>query len=232
VGKQPNQKSFTAYHDLLTQRSEFFRAARSEPWSQDPSKPTILDDVEVEVFSSYLHCVNWGTEFLASLLQPLEDLYSTAGDETTDYGSEFKNEPAEKLLIDIYLLADRMMDPITANLVIDKLIDIVELRSQYFSVELAQFLYDSTTEGSPLRQFTLDWHVDGDPNKYLAIYIKDKTFPSDFLRDLLLAVFTINRDNQKKSICEAYNYGSLDRDCYHQTVTSDAAEAASASKQE
>ena len=73
VGKEPEQQRFTVYHDLLTQRSEFFRAARSERWSHDPTKPTTLDDVTVEVFSAYLHCVNFGAESLDCLVQSMKN---------------------------------------------------------------------------------------------------------------------------------------------------------------
>ena len=73
VGKEPDQQRFTVYHDLLTERSEFFRAARSERWSHDPTKPTTLDDVTVEVFSAYLHCVNFGAESLDCLVQSMKN---------------------------------------------------------------------------------------------------------------------------------------------------------------
>jgi hypothetical protein len=201
VGKQPNQKSFTAYHDLLTQRSEFFRAARSERWSQDPKKPTTLDDVDVEIFSTYLHCVNWGAEFLDAPVQTILDenrhIYeeetiikiagdsssggdntkgsdndsssddegsdeSDSGDESTatdpdevDHSIMQSTRPIETFLIDLYLLADKLIDPTTANLAIDKLVDFIEERETYLSARLTRFVYKTTMVGSPLRRLVL-----------------------------------------------------------------------------
>jgi hypothetical protein len=80
------------YHDLLTQRSEFFRAARSQRWSDDPTKPTTLDDVEVEVFSAYLHCVNFGAEALNSLVQAMMEDHPEYLKELKDNGDSGSND--------------------------------------------------------------------------------------------------------------------------------------------
>lgn len=56
VGAKPDQQSFTVYHDIATQSSGFFRAARSNRWT-DPTKPTELADDEPSVFHAYLHCL-------------------------------------------------------------------------------------------------------------------------------------------------------------------------------
>ena len=47
VGRGLSQIMFTVYTDVLTQRSEFFRAARSPQWlavSPDPTKPVDCED--------------------------------------------------------------------------------------------------------------------------------------------------------------------------------------------
>ena len=194
VGKKPNQQRFTVYHDLLTQRSEFSQAARSERWNHDPTKPTILDDVSEEVFSAYLHCVNWGAEYLTSLVQPMLDENDMYQEETGDSsGSDDDNDdnddsdgddskgnvdgvasdtrganeayrihmqsrrPVEEFLVDLYyLLADKLIDPTSANLAIDELISVIEKRNQYLGAPMVRFVYESTTAGSPLRMLTRD----------------------------------------------------------------------------
>lgn len=63
VGKAPGpQQLFTVHHDVLTARSEFFRAARSSQWMSDPSKATDLEDEDPEVFVYYLNCVYFGVD--------------------------------------------------------------------------------------------------------------------------------------------------------------------------
>jgi hypothetical protein len=70
VGKAPNQQRFTVYHDLLVQRSEFFRAARSSRWTKE-SKPTTLDDYNPEVFSTYLYCLYFGASAVKDRLNSI-----------------------------------------------------------------------------------------------------------------------------------------------------------------
>jgi hypothetical protein len=48
----------------MTQRSEFFRAARSSQWLTDPAKPADLEDDDPEIVSGYLSCVYFGIEAL------------------------------------------------------------------------------------------------------------------------------------------------------------------------
>jgi RNA recognition motif-containing protein len=67
VGKAPDQKRFTVYHDLLTQSSEFFKAARSSHWTQ-PDQPTILVDHDPETFSTHLHCLYFGVDAIKDRL--------------------------------------------------------------------------------------------------------------------------------------------------------------------
>jgi len=268
VGQKPDQQRFSVYHDLLTQRSEFFRAARSERWSHDPTKPTTLDDVDVEVFSAYLHCVNWGSEGLSSLVQPmLEEINVCQGetintvvtsstedsnnnrhishdksissssddddDDDDDKGTEEENkthspsfslEPVEKFLIDLYLLADKLIDPTTANLAIEKLIVLVEDRGMYLSKALIEFVYGATTAGSPLRRYIRDHSFIADPS--IANDVEEhqtEGFPFDLIKDILLEMFVINRNNLDGKIGDVYSYMRLQPHDYHQAVDKDSA---------
>lgn len=73
VGKAPGpQQRFPVHHDVLTSHSEFFRAARSACWLQDPEKPVDLTDVDPELFSLYLNCVYFGARAVRA--EPLETL--------------------------------------------------------------------------------------------------------------------------------------------------------------
>lgn len=62
VGQGSSQQSFTVYTHVLTESSEFMRAARSSQWLADPKKPVDLTDGDPEVFSAYLNIVYRGVE--------------------------------------------------------------------------------------------------------------------------------------------------------------------------
>jgi hypothetical protein len=84
VGEEPKQQRFTVYHDLLAQRSEFMRAARSERWNTDPTKPTILDDHKPQVFPAYLMCVNFGAEALEEHVDALTTFWDVSDHDSDD----------------------------------------------------------------------------------------------------------------------------------------------------
>jgi hypothetical protein len=62
VGQGPSQQTFTVYTHVLTESSEFVRAARSAQWLADPKKPVDLTDEDPGVFSAYLNIVYRGVE--------------------------------------------------------------------------------------------------------------------------------------------------------------------------
>lgn len=268
MGKGADQRRFTAYHDRFTQRSEFFRAARSDRWSHDPSKPTILDDVHPEVFSAYLHTVNFGAELLHSIVQSLMDKYpcyqrdsletnvsergsnignagsATAGNNnkagdakrgsdaaapgTEDPGEantsileEFR--PVERYLIDVYLLADKLIDPISANLAMDELIAVIETRCEYLGAALIRFVYKSTMEDSPLRRLVRDHSmIDNAISTSNSEQFRNNNFPYDFVKDILLEVWAINRNNADAKIRKVYCLKELEPHLYHYEVDNDA----------
>ena len=226
MGKEPDQQRFTVYEDLLTQRSEFFRAARSERWSHDAAKPTTFDDVGAEIFSSYLHCVNWGAESLASLVLSMVDesdhypIIQIGKDDTSeDRNAKFEHEPVEKLLIDLHLLADKLIDPITANLAVDELISIHEDRTYHISPLLVNFVYDSTTSASPLRTLVQDHGMSENLHHSLERY-KEGVFHHEFLRDLVIKFLATNKSNADKIISDVYCKKDLRPEDYHQEVDS------------
>ena len=84
VGKEPNHQRFTVHHDLLVQRSEFFKAARSSRWTQ-PNQPTTLDDHDPETFSTYLHCLYFGVDAIKDRLNVIAEEYGATNEATVSY---------------------------------------------------------------------------------------------------------------------------------------------------
>ena len=81
VGKEPSQQRFTVHHDLLVQRSEFFKAARSSRWTQ-PDQPTTLDDHDPDTFSTYLHCLYFGVDAIKDRLNAIAEEYGATNEPT------------------------------------------------------------------------------------------------------------------------------------------------------
>jgi hypothetical protein len=56
VGTGSDQQCFEVLHDLMTERSKFFRVARSERWTSK-AKPTELPEHDPSIFALYLDCL-------------------------------------------------------------------------------------------------------------------------------------------------------------------------------
>lgn len=274
VGKDPDQQRFTVYHDLLTQRSEFFRTARSGRWIAKPDQPTTLDDHEPEIFSVYLPCVNFGREALEEYIDampvPEHSSDGESGEEASDEedksgdnveqadgqendkkdsaydgvaenthaltaglnnneGSEHNDsdcgisqiedrESRETFLVDLYLLADKLMDPITANMAIDKLKRMTEVLDLYPSTTLVKHVYCSTIRGNPLRTLLRDWYVYQVSEEWVDTLHQDE-YPCAFLEDLVQETYNLHRKNANKRICNVFSPSKLvdlPKDHYHQ----------------
>ena len=265
VGKEPNQQRFTVYHDIITRRSKFFHAARSGRWTTQPDQATVLDDHEPDVFSVYLHCVNFGRKALHEHIDAIpvteridnedannhsfeeaEEGEEGTQDDAEDHGvegsqaSELESDGSEesndtgrclwkvgdmeypdKFLVDLYLLADKLMDPATANMAIDKLISVCEVRDSYPSPALISYVYGSTTVGSPLRRLIRDWYVLTVSNSWVD-GISQRDYPHDFLKDLVYEIHILQRDNPMKRVRKVFAAEKLadrrTKDHYHQKV--------------
>ena len=265
VGKEPNQQRFTVYHDILTQRSEFFRAARSGRWTIQPDQATVLDDHEPDVFSVYLHCVTFGRKALEEHIGAIPvteriDSEDTDGDyseraekekestqgnpkadeiedtQTTALESDGREESDDidhyvwkigdngfrsKFLVDLYLLADKLIDPVTANMAIDKLIRVSEARNEYPGPRLISYVYESTTTENPLRRLCRDWYLFAVDESWVDTLHHD-SYPHAFMKDLVYETYDLQRNNQRKRVHKAFAAEKLavrrTNKYYHQKV--------------
>ena len=138
--------------------------------------------------------------------------------------------PVEKFLIDLYLLADKLIDPISANLVIDRLISLFEKQDEYLTKGIVEHVYGSTTEASPLRKLVRDYSMIDELTLPMNFESDRGTkFPYDFIRDILLQLLAINRENPDESVRKVYCRKSLQSNRYHQAIDRDLADAEVAS---
>lgn len=260
VGDAPGpQQLFPVYHDVLTKRSGFLRAARSAQWLKDPKKPVDLKDEDPETFSLYLNCAYFGAQAIRRKPANCDDSNegksdkectetnhnassntvsnnaenininnaanansansgnsgnddSQGNDNIQDNDQTNKKDAFERseqdcaaavesglaqeteysgsdteqfdLLIKVYILADKLQDPSTANAVIDEIVDFGEETRQMPSVQAINLTYRSTVHGHSLRRLLRDCYVYdiSGSDRYMRVHTDD--LPLELYRDI------------------------------------------------
>ena len=125
----------------------------------------------------------------------------------------------DKFLVDLYLLADKLMDTVTANMAVDKLIRMTEARGGYPGPELVSYVYRSTTVKSPLRRLFRDWYIFSISESWVDA-LHQNAFPHVSLKDLVYEIYTLQRNNQGKKTRNLFAPERLTsrrpKDHYHQ----------------
>jgi len=166
TGEKPSQQTFTVHREPFTQCSKFLEAASSSRWRSGDEKPVDLTEHEPGVFASYMQCVYFG-----SVAVPEIPGYS----EKDSLGA----------LIVLYLLADKLNDVPTTNLVMDEIIVLSEEVLDLPCSDSVTLAYDSTVAGSPLRKLCRDYYVNQAKRVRLE-KIHQGRFPFQSLQDVVL----------------------------------------------
>jgi len=210
---------------LITQRSEFFRISRLPQWKQ-PGEPTTLLDDEPNVFSLYMHCLYFGTYDLGKRIDTdIAEAWNTEKDGifsiTLKSNAVLKQGLTMDLYINLYILADKLLDPSTSNLVINQLIVFSRKHRESCKIDpvtLAK-IYDSTTDGSPLRKIVRDWLLSNDwvmqlPQGDCA------NLPLELLRDLITETSRLHKAHPHHRVHEVFRDLTISRPkgFYHQKV--------------
>lgn len=255
VGDAPSsQQRFTVYANVLTSRSEFFRASRSSQWLTDPIKPVDLKAEDPEIFSLYLNCVYFGVEAIQMTQESGgEDIAKDQSEDDsrqdeespvtaqgrdafevseTEYAARLEVEVRrmtgldmreirhQESLVMLYLLADKLQDPTTANVVIDEISRFGEEIHTNLGVVAVNLAYKGTTHGNPLRRYIRDCFVlDYEPSFYMDIHTRD--YPGEFYRDVTVQYLRLKDVNGSKTVDEVYRgrvseIYELDKCRYHQ----------------
>lgn len=173
VGTAPDQKLFTVHCDIATKRSGFFRAAKSGRWTQ--TKPTDLHEHDPDTFNRYLHCLYHNA--IPDIPPPI---ISDEEPETQSFEEFVVNENDRHFgyLIDLYVLADSLINPLTANMAITE-IRRLGLKDGYEpGAKVIERVFRSTREGDGLRNLLAD----------CCIYTTDVYFEGVFPKAFLLLV--------------------------------------------
>jgi len=177
VGPETNRRKFRLYRDLMMQRSELVRAARSYWWiKDDPAKPTHLEDVDPEVFEAYVRAVLFDRIRIQSLGLDDSGLFeSNAATEeefaqhcdTTVEGVIFDLKVNQRFLdlMKLYALANMLIDHKTTNMIIDETIRTFELTKTIPTMDAVQVVYSSTVSGDGMRNLLGGLYADGATNR-------------------------------------------------------------------
>lgn len=253
VGQEPNQQSFSVHHDIIIQRSAYLRDLRVQQMAEFPDSVIVLCDADPEVFNAYLHCVYFGRKSLKNHVaamaeerpyypeNPSDDDNGEggatgaggAGSDAagTDKTSKSEDETVEKFLVNLYLLAIKLIDPTTANLAINALVHFVDT-DRFISNEMVHFVYNSTPKDSKLRLLFRDIHIHSMEDSWLTDITAGMQYPYDFVCEVMCRVWHLKRSKSRKSAGVTYSK-ELDATSYHEAVDKSSAEAStSVSKQE
>lgn len=122
-------------------------------------------------------------------------------------------EEITRFLIDLYLLTDKLLDPVTANLVIDGLIHFLDF--QWIPLEsVVIHIYAPTEDGSPLRSLVRDIHIH-DLDGEWASDAQAEGVPYKFLQDFIVETGLLQEENRDLKIGEAFETFAVDRQAGH-----------------
>jgi hypothetical protein len=152
------------HREPFARRSKFLKAASSDRWTS--GEPVDLTEHEPEVFASYMKCVYYGSVTVPELPGHVAD-------------NPFKG------LITLYLLADKLNDAITANLVADEIIHMSEELDKIPNSVCVNLAFQSTVIGSPLRKLCRDYYAH-EATVGVLEDIEGGSFPSRFVKHVLL----------------------------------------------
>ncbi|KAF2675899.1 hypothetical protein K458DRAFT_196227 [Lentithecium fluviatile CBS 122367] len=140
VGPEGAEQMYFVHESLLVERSHFFNRALNGKWRESDDKTVLMPDDEPEIVLAYLQLLYTGN-------LPIQE-------SPRDKRKEFE------ILIELYILADKLQDPKSMNLVIDAFLAQARANKGPAGMRIANAVFDGTSEGSRLRALVVDHFVD------------------------------------------------------------------------
>jgi hypothetical protein len=201
-------ETFSLHTNIFTERSEFFRAARKPEWlGRNPKKPVDLEDEDPEVFNGYMNCVYVGKGSLKHYVDAVQSCSEV--DRNNNVNAGF-NE-----LIQVYLLADKLQDLSTANMIIEEIKQFSDNVDRVPSDGCYTYVYSNTTPHNPLRKLMRDfWMHEMNP----AHHRSADDLPRALMEDILLEFMRIKDQDWNAIVHNAFTrvHTKIDRCYYHQ----------------
>ena len=182
VGTGSIQQDFVAHESFLTCRSEFFRRAVNGRWEESETRIVKLPEDSPKTFALYIDCAYTNQISSDSVERnPSKKAESNTKENTDLIRAEIWD------LVHVYILAEKLLDGTTRNIVIETLFKLFHLRNTPFrpSGKMINKLYRNTPETSPLRCFLVDLSLNYAPVKLRK---KIDVLPKEYLLDLAIAL--------------------------------------------
>ena len=209
---QPDRKAtFTVPETLLTEKSEFFKAACRNEWREVSSRIVKIPEVDGDAFNAYLNWV-YRDRVAVGYHHPL------AGRSYTAFESNF----ALHDLIQLCLLADRFVDVQLRNLTVNAILCVLgrvygddEDWSAAITPDMIALVWSSTTAKRALRRLIVDFYAQYVKAERLE-RARDELHP-EFVKDLMMEVFRM-KDKRKhinfflRSVCYYHEHDEYDED--------------------
>jgi hypothetical protein len=211
----PDKKKFAVHYDIIADRSGFLTAARTYRWNKDPQVPVevALSGADPQEFSDYLQLV------YASTIAPPDPIllryYSGADEKEED--ARLASESYFHMLARLYVLADKLEDTMSANLVMDHLLEFSDVSDFWIGAQTLSYIYDNTTQNSSLRMMVRDLYI---YEVHEHNFDEDEPeLPNEFLRELNKEHQRLRAANPEEKVEDVYRRRILDKfaKChYHQ----------------
>ena len=192
----PEKKLFAVHRDVICDRSPFFRAACSERWQQGSKAIELLDD-EPETFDTYLLCVYRNKINIGDL--------KSFGPEENKSEAEFEGNYNH--LLRIYILADKLGDVVTTNMVIEEMIEYSAKAKLFPAAFDLQLGFAETCETSPVQLLFVDHFVHEAGVRSIEWLCSEEEVPEQLLRRVLIRRAQLEMENPLKKVCDVYQTG-------------------------
>lgn len=194
VGKPTAQtKRFTLHTNVFTGRSGVLAALHGSE-ADDQAKPADLKGEDPELFQAYLNCVYCGPETLEQWADSSEAETSAKPEGSTpDEKRTIRDEKQAKAdlvfekLVGLYLLAERLVDSKTDNMVVAEIIRASRVLGCIPTQGLITLAYASTAKGNPLRKLIRDyWICESASTRTDPERLRAADFPSECMQDIAI----------------------------------------------
>ena len=185
VGEGDNKKDYPIPKGLFCRRSKFINSAVSAEWTARLGRPQKVKEVDLsdddpDIFEIYLLCV------LGNVV--------TAEDLDYRHPTRIQSDDVFARLICTYVLADKLGDPQTTNMIADRMARYSEDHRRVPKAGIVAYACEATVKTSPLRTLLLDMfhagfdtdatkeeNMQGMPQEFLVRYMSERTPAAKFL---------------------------------------------------
>lgn len=165
------ETKFQVHENVITHWSGFFRKACSSDFREAAEKLVRLPEMDVDSFASYVHWAYTG-------------IVRVKDDEVVDLTRDATQTGCLKIqLIKLYTAADVLIDTQLRNATIGRLVENCRCSNTIPGISHVNAAYESTAEGSKLRQFLADSYMDFAKAEFFKK--EGGKLPKEFLVDLL-----------------------------------------------